>query len=49
MKIVPRLLFEGWGVPDFVSLFADDERMMKIATQITKTAKVRYILLVFCI
>ena len=41
VRIVPRLLFEGWSVQDFRALFADDSRMTKIAKEITKMLKVR--------
>ncbi len=40
VRIVPRLLFEGWSGQDYRELFADDARMLKIAQELIKTLKV---------
>ncbi|XP_064406555.1 chitinase domain-containing protein 1-like isoform X2 [Halichondria panicea] len=39
VRIVPRLLFEGWSGQDYRELFADDARMLKIAQELIKTLK----------
>ena len=40
VKIVPRLLFEGWSVTDYMNLFADQEAMIEVAEYITHKVEV---------
>lgn len=43
VKILPRVLFEGWSVDDYMKLFADDRMMREVAEFITQTIEVRLI------
>ncbi len=40
VRIVPRLLFEGWSGQDYRELFADDDMMLKISQELIRTLKV---------
>lgn len=40
VKIVPRLLFEGWSVNDYMNLFADQGTMRDIAEYIAHRVEV---------
>lgn len=37
VKILPRVLFEGWSVDDYMKLFADDRMMREVAEFIAQT------------
>ena len=43
VKILPRVLFEGWSVDDYMKLFADDRMMREVAEFIAQTIEVRLI------
>ena len=36
VKILPRVLFEGWSVNDYMSLFASEKMMLEVAEFITQ-------------
>ena len=36
VKILPRILFEGWSVNDYMSLFASERMMQEVAEFITQ-------------
>jgi len=40
VKILPRLLFEGWSMNDYQNLFADEERRREMAEYIVHVLKV---------
>ena len=40
VKILPRVLFEGWSVDDYMKLFADERMMEKVAEFITQSVEV---------
>ena len=40
VKILPRVLFEGWSVDDYMKLFADQRMMQKVAEFINQSVKV---------
>jgi len=40
VKILPRLLFEGWSMNDYQNLFADEERRREMAEYIVHALKV---------
>ena len=40
VKILPRVLFEGWSVEDYMKLFSDHSRMQEVADFITRTVEV---------
>ena len=40
VKVLPRLLFEGWSVNDYMNLFADQQMMLEAAEYITQSVKV---------
>ena len=40
VKILPRVLFEGWSVDDYMKLFADQRMMQKVAEFITQSVEV---------
>ena len=40
VKILPRILFEGWSVNDYMSLFASERMMQEVAEFITQSVDV---------
>ena len=42
VKILPRVLFEGWSASDYMTLFADDKLMREVAQFITKFVDVSH-------
>ena len=41
VKIVPRLLFEGWSMASYKAMFASEENMKKVAKFIVSNLRVR--------
>lgn len=41
MKVLPRLLFEGWSMADYQALFANEKNMKDVADFIVKNLKVK--------
>ena len=42
VKVLPRLLFEGWSMADYQALFANEGNMKDVADFIVKNLKVQY-------
>ena len=42
VKIVPRVLLEGWTMVDFQEVFASEDSMKDVATFVVKSLKVRW-------
>ena len=40
VKILPRVLFEGWSVNDYMALFASERMMQEVAEFITQSVDV---------
>lgn len=40
VKILPRVLFEGWSVNDYMTLFADERMTQEVAEFITQSIDV---------
>ena len=40
VKILPRVLFEGWSVNDYMALFASERMMQEVAEFITQSIDV---------
>ena len=40
VKVVPRVLFEGWSMTDFMDIFADVEKMESLGDYIGRQLKV---------
>ena len=47
VKIVPRLLFEGWSMASYKAMFASEENMKKVAKFIVNNLKVRIKIIIF--
>ena len=41
VKVLPRLLFEGWSMADYQALFANEKNMKDVADFIVKNLKVK--------